>query len=132
MQQHDLCMAPCCSISRHRAQLRSSTAATSRRKKNKKKLQPLPADGELMEGRDGADIPLLGCSVRIHVPCCFTMEEKQRPPDEARGVTWALPWRGCAHCLGCGGGGMGRGRPTLRLEIRQRCRSQLCFGGYKK
>lgn len=38
-----------------------------------------------MEGRDGADIPLLGCSVRIHVPRCFTMEEKQRPPPHRRG-----------------------------------------------
>lgn len=81
MQQRDLCMALRCSTSRYRA------AATSRKrekKKQKEKKQELRADGELMEGRDGADIPLLGCSVRIHVPCCFTMEEKQRPPDGAR------------------------------------------------
>lgn len=46
--------------------------------------------------------------MRIHVPCCFTMEEKQRPPqpgaDTARRITWALPWRGWAVAWGVEGG----------------------------
>lgn len=84
MQQPDLCMAlplhvsPLCAFPpagtlRCGAALIRSTAAASYKNSS-------GADGWLTQGRDSADIPLLGCSMRIHVPCCFTMEEKQRPP----------------------------------------------------
>lgn len=81
--------------------------------KKKKKGKQLRGGGELMEGRDGADIPLLGCSMRIHVPCCFTMEEKQHPPPaqtgrgasrgSCRGEAEHAAWGGGGVC-----GGMGR------------------------
>lgn len=100
MQQPDLCMALPFSVSqfgaspptgrqRCRAQLKHSTAATSYKNSS-------AASGSQRGGRDAADIPLLGRSMRIHVPCCFTMEEKQRPPppDKAQSITWAPPWRG--------------------------------------
>lgn len=64
-----------------------------------------------MQGRDSADIPLLGCSMRIHVPRCFTMEEKQRPPPPQPGRRHGTERHvGSAverlrACLGCEGGG---------------------------
>lgn len=112
MQQPDLWMALPFSVSQHlcfplistpriRAQLKPSTAAMSYKNGS-------GADGWLMYVRDSADIPLLGCSMRIHVPCCFTMEEeKQRPPLPKRAQT--LRHVGSAverlrACLGCGEG----------------------------
>lgn len=101
MQQPDLWMAlpfhvsqpyasPLISTQRSRVQQKPSTAATSYKNGS-------GGDGCLMWVRVSADIPLLGCSMRIHVPCCFTMEEKQRPSRPSRGGGWG--WGGVSRGL---------------------------------
>lgn len=115
-----LCALPSVGTPRSRAQLKPGTAAVSYKNSS-------GADGLLMQGRDSADIPLLGCSMRIHVPCCFTMKEKQRPPPPRPGrrhgterhVGSAVErLRACLWCeRGVGGWGWGWGEAAVFMRF---------------
>lgn len=126
MQQPDLRMALPLNISRFCG---SPLISTRRRRAQ---LKPSYKNGSGGDGwaRDSADIPLLGCSMRIHVPCCFTMEEKQRPPHPSRrggGCHVGSAVERLRACLGCGGG-MGRGSAEcLSVGMENKRGSFLCL-----